>query len=50
MHPNEPPMKELKHIRRKLYAAPSTEENGKKIKAIEAQIARREAEGGKGDQ
>lgn len=41
-HPNEPELSELKDIRRALYAAESTDENLKKIKAIELQIARRE--------
>lgn len=40
---NEPGLEELKQIRRDLYAAKSTDDNVKKIKAIEAQILRREA-------
>lgn len=39
---NEPSMEELKNLRRKLYGSESTYENLQKIKAIEAQIGRRE--------
>jgi hypothetical protein len=41
-HPNEPDLETLREIRRDLYAAPSTDENVKRIKAIEKQIARKE--------
>ena len=41
MYPNEQGMKELLEIRRKLYTAPSTGANLRKIEAIEAQIKRR---------
>ena len=44
-HPNEPTLDELKAIRSKLYTAESTDENVKKIEAIEKQIARREQKG-----
>jgi len=44
MHPNECVGGELKRIRRELYAAPSTNDNLRKIKAIESQIKRHEAE------
>ena len=43
MHDCEPSMKELREICAKLYASESTDENMKKIRAVEAQIARREA-------
>ena len=43
-HPNEPELRELKRIRKKLFKAESTDENVKKIRAIENQITRREAE------
>ena len=49
-HPHEPPLKELKLIIKELWAAESTNENMKKILAVEAQIARRvreELEAGK---
>jgi hypothetical protein len=44
MHPSEPSMEELKRLRRELYAAESTDENVKKVEAIEHQISRRELE------
>lgn len=44
-HPNEPSLSELKEIRRELYVAPSTDENGKKLHAVECQIARRTVSG-----
>lgn len=46
MHPNEPSMEELKKIQKELFVAESTDDNMKKIKAIEIQIKRREAEEG----
>ena len=42
MSPKEPTLSELRDIRQQLYGAPSTDENLKKIRAIEAQIARHE--------
>ena len=44
MHKNEPSMEELKRLRRELYTAESTDENVKKIEALEHQISRRELE------
>ena len=44
MHPSEPTVEELKRRRKELYGAESTDANMRKIKAIECQIARREAE------
>ena len=44
MHTNEPSIEDLKERRATLYGSVSTDENVKKIEAIEAQIARREAE------
>ena len=49
IHPSEPGLSELKEIRAKLYGNPSTNENMKKLCAIEAQIARREACGDKSE-
>ena len=43
-HPCEPGLEALKEIRKELYTAVSTEENVKKIKAIEIQIDRIEKE------
>ena len=43
-HPNEPTLAELKCMRVELYQAASTPENLKRIKAIEVQIKRNEAE------
>lgn len=43
-HPNEPSVKTLKEIRLALFTSESTDDNIKKIKAIDGQIARREAE------
>lgn len=43
-HPNEPSLDELYKLRVELYVAPSTNENLKKVRAIEAQIKRREEE------
>ena len=43
-HPNEPGLEELKALRNELYRSESTDDNLRKIKAIEAQIQRREAE------
>ena len=42
-HPNEPSLYELKIRRKGLYAAPSTDDNLRRIKAIEVQIERKEA-------
>jgi len=42
IHPNEPPLEELRRRRQVLYGAESTDENVKKIEAIEAQIKRHE--------
>lgn len=47
MHPCEPKLEELKEIRKALFASESTNDNMKKIKAIEAQIERREKESAK---
>lgn len=44
MHPCEPSLETLKEIRKELYTANSTEENVKKIKAVELQISRIEKE------
>ena len=44
IHPQEPSLSELRKIRKELYSAESTNENMKKIEAIEAQIARHELE------
>jgi len=44
MHPCEPSLEVLKEIRKELYTANSTEENVKKIKAVELQISRVEKE------
>ncbi len=46
-HPNQPSLEELKRIMAELYASESTNENMKKIQAIEAQISRTEAEAAK---
>ena len=43
IYANEPQLQQLKDMRKSLYASESTNENVKKIKAIEAQIARHEA-------
>jgi hypothetical protein len=43
-HPNEPSIEALKEIRARLFTSDSTDENMKKIKAVEAQLLRREAE------
>ena len=40
MHKYEPSLTELKEIRKSLYGSDSTDENMKKIQAIEAQIKR----------
>ena len=44
IHSSEPNINTLKQIRQDLYSAESTDENLKKIKAVEAQIKRHEAE------
>ena len=44
IHPNEPKLAELKEISKELFKADSTDENLKKLKAVESQIARHEAE------
>ena len=44
IHKTEQGLPKLKRIRRELYAAVSTTENVKKIRAIEKQIARHEAQ------
>jgi hypothetical protein len=41
-HANEPTLEELKKMRTELYTAPSTNDNLRKIKAIEVQITRHE--------
>ena len=41
-HPNEPSLVELRKIRSELYAKESTDENMKKLQAVEQQIKRRE--------
>lgn len=43
MHKCEPNLAELKTIQRELFSAASTDENMKKINAIESQIKRHEA-------
>ena len=43
-HPNEPSVKALKNIRAELLASEKTDENTKKLRVLEAQILRREAE------
>lgn len=43
MHKCEPKLEELKTIQRELFSAESTNENMKKIQAIESQIKRHEA-------
>lgn len=45
-HPNEPSLEELKKIYKELLTAPSTDENMKKIHAVEVQINRRKKENG----
>jgi hypothetical protein len=45
-HPNEPSINELKRRRDELITAPSTNENMKKIEAIEKQIKRHETQVG----
>ena len=47
MHTCEPSLETLKKIRAELYTQPSTDENVKKIAAIESQITRVSAETGK---
>ncbi len=44
MHPCEPTLGELQDEWRKLISAPSTNENIKRIEALDIQIARREIE------
>jgi len=44
MHVCEPSLEVLKEIRKELYTSKSTEENIKKIKAVELQISRIEKE------
>lgn len=44
MHPCEPSLETLKGFYKELITAPSTDENMKKLKALDAQINRREAE------
>ena len=44
MHHCEPTLDTLKTIQKQLYGAKSTDANMKKLKAVEAQIARREKE------
>ena len=39
-HECEPKLDELRKIRKAMYEEPSTEDNVKKLRAIEAQIAR----------
>jgi hypothetical protein len=39
MHPNAPTLEQLHEIRKALYTEASTDENLKKIKAVEHQIA-----------
>jgi len=43
IHECEPKLEELKAIRQELFSAESTDENLKKIKAIECQIGRHKA-------
>ena len=43
MHKCEPKLEELKTIQRELFSASSTDDNMKKIQAIESQIKRHEA-------
>ena len=44
MHPNEPSMEELKKLYHELIKAESTNENIKRLKALDAQMERRRAE------
>ena len=44
MHKNAPKLDELKTIRKELFGQPSTDENMKKLEAIDSQIARAEKE------
>jgi hypothetical protein len=44
MHPDEPSLKELERRRNKLYGATSTDENMKRLCAINRQIVRRRKE------
>jgi len=44
MHPCELELKELKEIERQLFAEESTDENMKKLTAVQSQIKRREKE------
>lgn len=44
MHPNEPSLEELKQLYREFLSAASTNENMRKLMALEVQIARRERE------
>lgn len=44
MHPCEPSLKELKELQKQLFVQESTDENLKKLRALEFQIARREEE------
>jgi len=44
MHPGEPTLEALKELQKQLFTEPSTDENMKKLRAIEFQIERREAE------
>lgn len=44
MHPNEPSIEELKKIQKELFTSESTDDNVKKLKAIELQIDHREKE------
>lgn len=43
IHPCEPTLEELVSIRAKLFSSDSTDENFKKIRALEAQIERHKA-------
>ena len=44
LHPNEPTLEELKQIELELFRQASTDENMAKLKAIQSQIARHEAQ------
>lgn len=42
-HPNEPSLAKLKETEKELYAAESTDLNMQKLRAVSAQIRRRES-------
>jgi hypothetical protein len=44
MHPNEPTLEALKDLQKQLFVEESTDDNMRKLRAIESQITRREQE------